>query len=96
MPTISCYVQLLRPGQRTLRHRHTNSTVYHVIEGQGATTVDGKRLDWESKDVFVVPGWTWHEHVNASAAHPAYLFSFTDEPVFRALNLFREEDVPDA
>jgi gentisate 1,2-dioxygenase len=94
MPTIACYVQVLRPGQRTLRHRHTNSTVYHVIEGQGATTVDGKRLDWDSKDVFVVPGWAWHEHVNESAAHPAYLFSFTDEPVFRALNLYREEDSP--
>jgi gentisate 1,2-dioxygenase len=91
MPTIACYVQVLRPGRRTLRHRHTNSTVYHVIEGQGATIVDGKRLDWESKDVMTVPGWAWHEHVNESASHAAYLFSFTDEPVFRALGLYREQ-----
>jgi gentisate 1,2-dioxygenase len=91
MPTIGCYVQTLRPGSRTSPHRHTNSTVYHVIEGQGTTTVDGTRLEWGPKDVFTVPGWALHEHVNASAGHPAYLFSYTDEPVFRALGIYREE-----
>jgi gentisate 1,2-dioxygenase len=91
MPTIACYVQVLKPGERTQRHRHTNSSVYHVVEGQGATVVAGERLEWDSKDVFVVPGWAWHEHVNLSSSHPAYLFSFTDEPVFRGLDLYREE-----
>lgn len=91
MPTIACYVQVLRPGERTARHRQTNSKVYHVVEGQGATVVDGETLEWDAKDVFVVPGWAWHEHVNLSSSHPAYLFSFTDEPVFRALGLYRDE-----
>ena len=90
MPTIACYVQLLRPGKRTQSHRHTPSTVYHVIEGQGATIVNGERLDWESKDIFTVPGWAAHEHVNESATQPAYLFSFTDAPVYRSLGLYRE------
>src|SRR5687767_441040 len=35
MPTIGCYAQLLRPGQNTAAHRHTDSTIYHVIDGQG-------------------------------------------------------------
>ncbi|HLF79044.1 MAG TPA: cupin domain-containing protein [Dehalococcoidia bacterium] len=91
MPTIGCYVQLLRPGKRTASHRHTGSTVYHVIEGQGSTLVDGVRLDWGSKDVFTIPGWATHEHANESTTHPAYLFSYTDAPVFRALGLYREE-----
>ena len=91
MPTIGCYAQVLRPGERTGRHRHTNSSVYHVVEGQGATVADGETLEWDVKDVFVVPGWAWHEHVNLSSSHAAYLFSFTDEPVFRALGLYREE-----
>lgn len=91
MPTIACYVQVLQPGQRTQAHRHTSSTVYHVVEGRGATVAGGQRMEWDAKDVFVVPGWTWHEHVNDSTTHPAYLFSFSDEPVFRALNLYREE-----
>jgi len=56
MPTIGCYVQLLRPGEHTQAHRHTSSAAFHVIEGSGYAVVDGQRLDWEDKDVFCVPG----------------------------------------
>ncbi len=65
MSTIACYVQLLRPGQATLAHRHVCCTNYHVIEGAGYSVVGGQRLDWEDKDVFTVPTWTFHEHVNS-------------------------------
>lgn len=94
MPTIACHVQLLRPGETTKAHRHTASAIYHVVEGQGASIVDGQRLDWEAKDVFCVPGWAYHEHANASKAEPAVLFSFTDVPVLQALNLLREQTHP--
>jgi gentisate 1,2-dioxygenase len=96
MPTIACFAQILRPGRRTRSHRHTGSTVYHVIEGQGSTIVDGVRLDWGAKDIFTVPGWAFHEHVNASSSQPAYLFSFTDAPVLRALHLYRSEPAKDS
>ena len=90
MPTIACYVQVLKPGQHTEPHRHTPSTVYHVIEGEGATLVNGERMSWDSKDIFTVPGWATHEHINESPSQPAYLFSFTDEPVHRKLGIYRE------
>ena len=92
MPTIACYCQTLRPGLHTLAHRHTHSTIYHVLEGEGYTVVDGQRLSWEEKAIFSVPGWSTHEHVNTSSTHPAYLFSYTDDPQYRALALHREED----
>ncbi len=91
MPTMACYVQRLRPGKRTAAHRHTPNTVYHVIEGQGCTIVDGQRLEWGDKDIFIVPGWAEHEHINESPNQPAYLFSYTDGPVFKALRLYREQ-----
>jgi gentisate 1,2-dioxygenase len=90
MPTIACYIQLLRPGQHTRAHRHVCCTNYHVIEGSGYSIVGGQRLDWEDKDVFTVPTWTFHEHVNAGD-RPALLFSFTDAPVMKALDLYRED-----
>jgi gentisate 1,2-dioxygenase len=90
MPTIACYVQLLRPGQHTETHRHVCCTNYHVIEGSGYSLVGGERLSWEDKDVFTVPTWTLHEHVNTGRS-PAFLFSFTDAPVMKALDLYREE-----
>jgi gentisate 1,2-dioxygenase len=90
MPTIACYAQMLRPGQHTEAHRHVCCTNYHVIEGTGYSLVGGARLPWEDKDVFTVPTWTMHEHVN-TGSRPAFLFGFTDAPVMKALDLYRED-----
>lgn len=91
MPTMGCFVQQLAPGQHTDAHRHTTSTVYAVVSGNGATIVDGARLDWGPRDIFAVPGWAVHEHLNRASDEPAILFSFTDDPALRALALYREE-----
>ena len=93
MPTIGCYIQLLRPGEHTECHRHTSCVCYHVVEGSGYTMIDGQRLDWEEKDVFSVPAWAFHEHVNSSD-RPAIVFSVTDIPVKRALGYYREQASP--
>jgi gentisate 1,2-dioxygenase len=90
MPTIACYMQLLRPGQQTKAYRRVCCTNFHVIEGAGYSIVGDQRLDWEDKDVFTVPTWTFHEHVN-TGDRPAFLFSFSDAPVMKALSLYREE-----
>jgi len=95
MPTIACFVQLLRPGERTKAHRHTTSSIYHVVEGKGHTMVGDKKLSWEDKDTFCIPGWAFHEHVNESPTEPAFLFSYTDTPVMKALGYFREEPHPE-
>lgn len=91
MPTLGAFIQLLRPGQRTEGHRQTGSYVYNVVRGRGHTLVDGVRLEWREKDIFVVPSWAAHAHVNDDPAEDAILFSFTDQPVMRALHLYREE-----
>jgi gentisate 1,2-dioxygenase len=90
MPTIACYMQLLRPGEKTRASRRVCCTNNHVVEGAGYSMVGGRRLDWEDKDVFTVPTWTFHEHIN-SGDRPAFLFSFSDAPVMKALSLYREE-----
>jgi gentisate 1,2-dioxygenase len=95
MPTIACYMQMLRPGEHTQPHRHVCCTNYHVVEGSGYSLVGGQQLDWEDKDVFTVPTWTFHEHVN-TGSRPAFLFSFSDAPVMKALDLYREEAQRDA
>ena len=93
MPTIACQIQLLRPGEHTLAHRRVCCANHHVIEGSGYSLVGGQKLDWEDKDVFTVPTWTFHEHVN-TGNRPALLFSFSDAPVMKALDLYREEAKP--
>jgi gentisate 1,2-dioxygenase len=90
MPTIACHMRLLRPGETTRACRRVCCTNYHVVEGRGYSLVGDRRLDWEDKDVFTVPTWTFCRHVN-SGDRPAFLFSFTDAPVMQALRLYREE-----
>jgi gentisate 1,2-dioxygenase len=93
MPTISCRVARLRPAFRGRAHRHTASTIYHVVDGHGQTEVDGQVLEWAPKDIFAVPGWTSHRHRNLSHDSDAIVMSYTNEPVLRALGLYREEAV---
>jgi gentisate 1,2-dioxygenase len=91
MQTIGASMQLLRASERTKSHRHTGSFVYQVAKGRGYSIIDGKRFDWEERDIFCVPSWAWHEHANASASEDACLFTFNDLPVMHALGLWREE-----
>ncbi len=92
--TISCRIQMLRPGEATRSHRHTGTTIHYVVRGQGVTRIDRKDpidFDWSEKDSFMIPPWRWHEHRNASTSEPAIVFSLTDAPVLEALGLHREE-----
>lgn len=94
LPSLACYVQLLRPGQKTAAHRHTSSAVYYVISGHGTTVCDGKELEWAPRDAFAIPNWGRHAHINRSDSEEAVLFSVTDEPLLDALGLLRT-DPPD-
>jgi gentisate 1,2-dioxygenase len=62
-----------------------------VAKGSGHSIINGRRFDWQARDIFCVPAWTWHEHGNASKSDDACLFSFHDLPVMEALGLYREE-----
>jgi 1-hydroxy-2-naphthoate dioxygenase len=89
--TLSCWIQLLRPGEHTKKHRHTSSAAYFVVGGEGTTIVGDKALEWNKHDGFAVPNWAWHEHINRSKTDEAMLFSVNDIPIVEAFNLYREE-----
>lgn len=88
LPTLSCGIQMLRPGEKTKSHRHTSTALYHVFKG--ATTIDGARYEWGPGDSFVVPLWRFHHHENVNDRE-AILFVMTDKPLMDALGLHREE-----
>jgi gentisate 1,2-dioxygenase len=91
MATMGAAMQMLRPGEGTRAHREVGSFVYQCAKGSGHSIVNGKRLDWKERDIFVVPSWAWHEHANSSDKEDACLFSFHDLPMMRALGLYRAE-----
>ena len=88
LPTLGCYIQMLRAGVRTRSHRETSSAVYHVVAGAGHSVIDGHRFDWTRGDFFAVPPRAWHEHA-CDGGEPAILFSFQDVPLLKALGHYR-------
>lgn len=91
MTTVQCAVQLLSPNDETETHRHTSTVIYHAFRGKGTTQIGESVFEWEQGDSFVVPVWYSHRHMNRSSADDAILFSMSDEPVLKALDLYREE-----
>ncbi len=95
LPTMACWIQMLRPGERLKAHRHTGSAVYYVVQGAGETVIDGRRFQWGKGDIITLPPWALHEHANSSAREAAVLFSIQDRPVLEALGLYREQTLTD-
>jgi gentisate 1,2-dioxygenase len=87
--TINFYVQMLRPGERTLPQRETASLLLAPFRGRGHSIIDGKRHDWDQFDTLAVPGGCWVEHVNGSDSEPVIFFGATDAPTQRKLLLYR-------
>ncbi len=56
-------LQVILPGEVAPSHRHTQSALRFVVEGQGAyTAVDGERTRMVPGDFIITPSWTWHDH----------------------------------
>lgn len=88
--TITFYVQMLRPGERTLPLRQTASLLAAPFQGTGHSIIDGQRHDWTQFDTIGIPGGCWVEHVNDSATEPVVFFVASDEPTQKALHLYKK------
>jgi gentisate 1,2-dioxygenase len=88
MPTIATFMQLLPAGFTSTPYRSTDATVFAVVEGNGSSEVDGTRLTWGPKDIFVAPSWKWITH---TVADDAVVFSFSDRVAQQKLGLWREQ-----
>lgn len=95
MATMGNAMQMLRPAEHTRAHRHTGNVIYQVARGSGYSVIGGIRFDWEEKDIFCVPAWTWHEHCNTSESDDACLWQVNDFPVMQKLRFYREQAFPE-
>ena len=88
LATTALHMMRLTPAVRTAPYRTTANNIYAVVQGEGASTVDGARFEWQRGDVIAAPAWRphWHE-----ATSDAILFRVTDEPVMQRFGWLREE-----
>lgn len=72
--TLLCAMQLIKTGEIAPAHRHTQSALRLVIEGDGAyTAVNGERTYMRPGDFIVTPAWTWHDHGKESEGSMIWL-----------------------
>jgi gentisate 1,2-dioxygenase len=65
--TTSLYagIQLVIPGEVAPAHRHSQSALRFVLEGEGAhTAVSGEKTVMRYGDFVITPAWAWHDHGN--------------------------------
>lgn len=87
--TITFFMQMLRPGERTRPLRQTASLLVSPFEGRGYSIVNDQRFDWAPFDTLAIPGGSWVEHANDSDSEPAILFVASDEPALKAFGLLQ-------
>ncbi len=89
-PTLDYSAQLLRPGEETRFKRETASTLYVVMDGDGATEIGGQRFDWTTNDIFVVPNFLWRRHIN-TGRKDAVLYAVSDAPLLEKIGQYRAQ-----
>ncbi len=88
-------LQLILPGEIAPSHRHSQSALRFVIEGEGAyTAVDGERTIMHEGDFVITPPWTWHDHGNESD-RPMVWMDGLDVPLVNFLNAGFMESYPE-
>ncbi|HEY9063418.1 MAG TPA: gentisate 1,2-dioxygenase [Burkholderiaceae bacterium] len=79
-------LQLILPGEVAPAHRHTQSALRLVLDGEGAyTAVDGERTTMRRGDFIITPAWTWHDHGNLGD-QPVIWLDGLDIPIVRFLD----------
>ena len=79
-------LQLIMPGEVAPAHRHTQSALRLVLDGEGAyTAVDGERTTMHRGDFIITPAWTWHDHGNLGH-EPVVWLDGLDIPIVRFLD----------
>ena len=91
--TLFSGLQLIMPGELAPKHRHTQSALRFIVEGDGAyTTVDDQQVIMRPGDFVVTPSWRWHHHGNETPGPMVWLDGL-DIPLVRHFNgTFREDE----
>lgn len=92
--TLYAGLQLLLPGETARCHRHTQSALRFIMEGEGAfTAVDGERAYMSRGDLILTPNWRWHDHGNPGT-QPVVWLDGLDIPLISALDAGFAEHLP--
>src|SRR5947207_9893150 len=88
-------LQLILPGEVAPSHRHTQTALRFVVDGEGAyTAVDGERTTMHPGDFIITPSGSWHDHGNLGD-QPVIWMDGLDIPLIRQLDAGFAERYPE-
>jgi len=88
LSTMRTEMHRLAPGARSLTKRVVGSAVWQVFTGSGIVTIGEERHEVTKGDLFAVPSWS---PLTIETGGGLDAFRFSDDPVYAALGLAREE-----
>lgn len=90
---ISMTIGWLEPGQHSNLHRHTYETLLYILEGEGYSSIQGKKIEWKMGDALYIPVWVWHNHYNVSGKNKARYLACENAPLLQNMGgiALREE-----
>jgi len=91
--SVSFSIGVLASEQKTGNHRHAYESLLYILEGEGHSIVEGRRIEWRAGDALYVPPWNWHVHGCDSGQSARYLTA-TNLPLLQQLGqtVLREEE----
>jgi len=79
-------LQLIMPGEIAPVHRHSQSALRFILQGQGAyTAVNGEKVTMNVGDFVITPSWAFHDHGNTSD-EPMVWLDGLDLPIVEVLD----------
>jgi gentisate 1,2-dioxygenase len=60
--TLRVMMQILDTGHKNANHRHYPEVPFYIVQGKGHEIHDGRRHDWETGDLMIVPPYCMHQH----------------------------------
>ncbi|AKC69141.1 cupin domain-containing protein [Pandoraea oxalativorans] len=90
LPILGFTAIMLPAGQDLTPARRSPGAVFHVVEGSGESSVDGKTFAWSAGDTFTASTFAQLSHRADTAKGPAFLLRIDDAPLHKKLGFFQE------
>lgn len=96
---LSAHLSELKPGEASVRHRHTTEAYLYVVKGHGYSLINYdeehvQAVEWAEGTLFAPPRWAWHQHFNLDPHDTARYLAIQDTGLLRTMRLHQIERHP--
>jgi mannose-6-phosphate isomerase-like protein (cupin superfamily) len=93
---LSAHLSELKPGDCSVRHRHTTEAYLYIVKGNGYSVVnyEGEReqvVEWSEGTLLAPPRWAWHQHFNLDENDTSRYLAIQDTGLLRTMRLHQIE-----